>query len=1008
MNQLHPSARLAFDVLGFIGLYALVDSDIFEKSSPKAVKRASVIQKSVEILSKEDVYVHKQVEAAAQQLLTINLLKSSKKKINKRDWTEFLEKIFSPIPIEELQSIRLIDKAPLLRNKHLETFLSEEVDEILSFKCVSPQNIEASDSPLLQHPLTQILCLVSELHHKHMILNDRYSQNMANINHQYDIVHAERFSPDEALGEERKKALIKITTIASFFYLSSKAFLGMKADVPILHSFLRRSVQVSEGVWEKRPSLLRFSGRRLLGLLVFPIAWGVMNWNDEIIKKSGLTDWFYGAEVAEYLRNSSQSIPLNPRDPPIIPYTPKVSLSAPISSVTNFIHHYDQSVVNEARRRRLTSQVIPTQRPASWMGAEVEKPITVERAKISLFWQPFSDAIIFYGFFLKHLLSYINPALAHVITVLAYTFSTLGGNERPDIINVLQNLPPYESMASFATRGLIQQCLFHVSGGSLLLPFALDVIHRTRYFLLKEMLFSLPVYPIDLSLLSRALLITASSVSGVVARLPPKQAYFDWNQLLLNLLPAAVYPTPQRLTLHPIVEKEVPNAKEIIHQVSKDIFKLYSSDHQTLSHADLHNCIVRLENYKKHFLPADKTLPLYFVDETVVMRLLTVISPERLERISEEREASSKSPPSAYELLIGHDNERGKEFTDRSSYMKIMQPALSEMPLNDFINAIFNPSSLSHERKGNTSASSTMISALQENHLQAAFPFIARHYSDVIRINYPAGRLTQAEFEHFFRSYLNTIEPHTLIEELKKMEQAVNKENREAQGKQSDEKKTTNNLYAHMRYYEDLQVNGIKKKEELLDIIQEFYSSIMKADEMIINGMEPMLLYELQASLLGRSVSLFEGISPYISPQSPEFINDLSELGRFMVLRKQKFVNDLRPALFVHRIRYLESTLYQHGLTMSSLTDLIDKYSAVYPDVLEVVREWDCYFDPTPLRRQGNDVVPSIQYANSNNYPERLKKLLIKDDNDVVRKIIYDDVTVGRMSSLKNQTPMAK
>lgn len=511
MNQLHHSARLAFDVIGFIGLYALVDSGIFEKSSPKAVERASVIQKSEEILSKEDVYVHGQVEAAAQQLLTVNLLKSPTKQINKRDWTEFLEKIFTPIPLEELQSIGLIDKTPLqtpskeatlLRNKHLETFLSEEVDEILSFKCVSPQTIAASDSPLLQHPLTQILCLVSELHHKHMILNDRYSKNMTNINHQYDLIHAERLSPDEALTEERKKTLIKITTIASFFYLSSKAFLGMKADVPILHSLLRRSVQVSEGVWEKRSSFLRFSGRRLLGLLVFPIAWGVMNWNDEMIKKSGLTDWFHSAEVAEYLRNSSQSLPLNPRDPPIIPYTPKVSLSAPISSVTNFIHHYDQSVVNEARRRRLTSQVMPTQRPASWMGAEMEKPTTVERAEISLCWQPFSDAIIFYGFFLKHLLSYTNPAVAHVITVLAYTFSTLRSDERPDIINVLQNLPPYESMVSFATRGLIQQCLFHVSGGSLLLPFALDVIHRARYFIFKEMLFSLPVYAIDLSPLS--------------------------------------------------------------------------------------------------------------------------------------------------------------------------------------------------------------------------------------------------------------------------------------------------------------------------------------------------------------------------------------------------------------------------------------------------------------------------------------------------------------------------
>ncbi len=1018
------SARVVVDAIGFIGLYALIESDLLEKENPQNEKKISFIEASARVLSHENILVNQRVEEISQLLLTANLTNKLEKRISKRDWAECIEKLFSSDLNAELQSISMKEKFQNERvttQMNLESFSPKETINAITFKCATPKTTATSDSPLLHHPLTQILCVLSEASHKHAILNERYLKNMDSVEEQLAIAHAERMSPDDAGWHEINKNLLKLPTFIAFFYFSSKAFLGMKADVPIFHSLMARSVQVSEGVWEKRSSFLRSSGRWLLGLLVLPIALGVMNWNDEKIKKWRLTDWLYSEEIARVLSNSSSQ-------------SSSKTLHTPITPSTPFINDNDENIANEVEKELLTALLEPSQRPVRWMGASATDPMHQERIRITLLHRAITDAVLFYSFLLKHLLSYSHPAVAHLVTALVFILTREDeGEGRPDIINVLQNLPFYESFASFANRALIQQFLYHLSGGSLYLPFMLDVLHRGQYLLWKETLFSLPVYPIELSPFSWVFLSAMTPISGLISRVLSKQSYYDWNQLVMDLRPHDASHPP---VLSPLVLKEIPNVKEIIQQFSKDIFFLYSSDHfsdkhlQTLSHADLCNCIVRLENYKRHFLPPEKTHPLYFIDDKAVKRLLSVISPERLERISEEMKASSKSQ-SAYEQLLHRDNnERGKQFTDRSSYMKVMQPALSELPLNEFVRAIMLPSSLSldHNEKKASSSPSTMISALHDLHLHTAVPLVNDLYFRAVQVHYPSGKITQTDFEHFFTAYLNTIEPHTLIEELKKMEEAIKKEHQGTQSKQikqEDEKNNKNtmknNLYSHMRYYEDVLINGIKKREELLDIIQEFYSSIMKADEMVINGMESMLLYELQSSLLGRSVSHLERIPPYGFLPANEF-NRLPAVLQRMLIKKQMFFHDFLVIQALSRERYLQSVLYEHGLTVPYFKYLIKKYSAHYPEVQQLVETWESYFDPTAIplsrdrgrdeigeaagdrRKQRNDVVWSIKYVNSNNYPERLKKLLIKDESDVVRRMIYDDVTVGRMSSLKNKT----
>lgn len=370
------------------------------------------------------------------------------------------------------------DPFPLQAFQNLECFTPMEIRNFLNYGPLIPSSYSS-------HPLLALLSLQAKFEKKSELLDEKGIDNIDDAMSQAKMTYASQFTPQTAVKEIQKESLFKVGGIGAYFFLSSflwsRALPKEASPMPILQP-------MSGGKFDFTSWKSTLLSKRRFGsfFLVAPLVLLSIQFIDPWIKKLKSADPMFLNDFKGIIMKAERQI---------------AEIPASTLEYTRREKERDIKMEKENRLVKLKLDLMrEAQRPSLWLGGTIDDPFTKERAEITLFYRPLTDAITFYGFFLKTLLSYTHPIVAHLATALMYTICRPPrANEDPDFLNVLHNLSFVEAGVSQGIRSLLQQSLYHVAGGSIALPYLLGLIHRGYYYFTQEVFSSATVTPLELS-----------------------------------------------------------------------------------------------------------------------------------------------------------------------------------------------------------------------------------------------------------------------------------------------------------------------------------------------------------------------------------------------------------------------------------------------------------------------------------------------------------------------------
>jgi hypothetical protein len=186
------------------------------------------------------------------------------------------------------------------------------------------------------------------------------------------------------------------------------------------------------------------------------------------------------------------------------------------------------------------------------------------------------------------------------------------------------------------------------------------------------------------------------------------------------------------------------------------------------------------------------------------------------------------------------------------------------------------------------------------------------------------GPIRAKEFEKIVTRCLNTLHPTILERELMKIQISLGLH---TQGRDRD----TDDLFSFCNYFENYNIPKAVKVEKLLDIIQEYYTSILQSDEVVLSFYEPELFEEFQEKLMGRYLNA----------------TNLTQLQPPMKTAREMLITKLHGFLTMGRVRYTTAVLHNHGMTLPYFEYLLKKFSTDSPEIRELLKEWNQYFRVT-------------------------------------------------------------
>lgn len=400
-----------------------------------------------------------------------------------------------------------------------------------------------------------------------------------------------------------------------------------------------------------------------------------------------------------------------------------------------------------------------------------------------------------------------------------------------------------------------------------------------------------------------------------------------WDNLFFN---------PDQIVRFPkAVLDEVPNAYDIVFQFSKDILLEYGrhdSEETVFTIDDICSCLLRLEHYKRQYIPSTRSVPLFFIDEEVVKKLLLVNSP----LIVEGRLAAMlhDSPPLFHliqaQLFAMKDpaNKPGplNSVTNRLSYLSYVQPSFAESELS-LLFYFLTKESIDYpgfDSKSNDFYSIQMkgVSSLMRSFYLSKLQDLYTKAGVSSMIN-PKGKVSRSEFFNLIHAYFATMESKTMIEELKKIERARNDSTAEK------------NLHSYMKSYNLSAPSSLKNKEEFLKIVEAVASSVQIADAAFFQAMEPLLFRELISSFICRPVAFLQS-------------SHLPEVTNVMRAKKEIYVNRLLQYQSIVRARYFDSALSEYGLTSPQFQHLVSIHAPQTPEIAALLEKWEDCYDPKP------------------------------------------------------------
>jgi hypothetical protein len=140
--------------------------------------------------------------------------------------------------------------------------------------------------------------------------------------------------------------------------------------------------------------------------------------------------------------------------------------------------------------------------------------------------------------------------------------------------------------------------------------------------------------------------------------------------------------------------------------------------------------------------------------------------------------------------------------------------------------------------------------------------------------------------------------------------------------------RSTDDLFSFCNYFENNNIPKATKVEKLLDIIQEYYMSVLQSDEVVLSFYEPKLFEEFQEKLMGRYLNA----------------TNLTQLQPPMKTAREMLITKLHGFLTVGRVRYTTAVLHNHGMTLPYFEYLLKKFSTDSPEIRELLKEWNQYF----------------------------------------------------------------
>eukprot|EP01040_Poterioochromonas_malhamensis_P004902 gene4900-5257_t len=497
-----------------------------------------------------------------------------KERIQSRSIEEFYSKL--GIDRKYLLSSQQETPHPLTYFDQFECFTPIEIQNFLNYG----PSIPFSDS---SHPLLSLLTLQARCEQKSDMLEERGIQNIDTVSHETKMVYANQFTPQEAVEEVRKESLMRIGCIAAYFTLIHAVG---KSDFP--HEDQRSIPTLRPISGEKvtftnwKPFLLSSIKRRFNALLLItPIAFFSIQFIDPWIKKLNITESICLNDFKGILMRSERQIAA------ISPETPEY---------TRKMMEKEIKMNKETKLLELKLQLSSqARRPPMWLGATIDDPYTRERALITLFYRPLTDIIVFYGVFLKSLLHYMHPIAAHLITAFMYAYCRetrySKWNNDPDILTVLPNLSNLEGGISRFIRSLLQQSLYHISSGSIIITYFLGLIHRGFYYFTQEVFSSVTVTPIELSPFTVRIIRLQAQLDSLIS----------YTSLTSNNESGSILRQGMMKLLPKTVLNELPNANKIVSAFSSDLFLEYQNRKEKegetrdfLTIEDVCSCLLRL------------------------------------------------------------------------------------------------------------------------------------------------------------------------------------------------------------------------------------------------------------------------------------------------------------------------------------------------------------------------------------------------------------------------------
>lgn len=443
------------------------------------------------------------------------------------------------------------------------------------------------------------------------------------------------------------------------------------------------------------------------------------------------------------------------------------------------------------------------------------------------------------------------------------------------------------------------------------------------------------------------------------------------NKFQINKSQLMILVDKDMIQLSPSILQAIPNANEIIDKLAKDLTHIFTSDNfqerdlQTLSMQDALNFIIAYEHYKAENYHEKDYQSLFGVNIDSFIQVFRF-------RVRREIERNSRTPD--FSVILS-------DILMLESY----QSFLKQIYASDKNNSSFNDP----QQRRNT-------------------------------------------FKKLLIACLNTLNPDILIKELKSIESLQSNPDQlpDVKFHRSIGHKIIRpkNLFEAVNYYENVNIPTQEKIEHLLNIIEEYYSAILDADQAVIRVFEPAVVNELKDKLMGRPLPSLTGNGNGSGDTSGNSHPLRMGLNSNMEVNQAKFEGEhslrkLATYLMLIRERYTQEVLLRHGLTTTYLDYLIKKFSPATTatsssssssfsshrnhqhdhhgeNITQRLKEWNEYFNPPAVKSGGGGVMY---------YPEKMKKLLLtchhssqeNSRDNALRATLYNEKTIQPLCKVK-------